>query len=571
MAQGKNTAGEGDRVSDKPVGVKVGDTALNHQAAGILSSPEGKVAVAPAGDVPATGKIEIAPVATQPAALKALDASKPVADLVRSGAIVDNTNITPQHRLESMPAIDKSVPRINVELQDLEKPPKQQPHFVVREDGSIEMNGDPEKLNSKDIKIQIERKDGQLNPTEAQTQAADNLVKYLSDRIQATNPNAKDGIEINDDADVIDPATEAAAKLKPAKDLEHVTPETKQAIEETNRFRGSNGVDMPRAATDNMGSFGTRRGDPLDGETIRTMGIKEATAGLFKPDKDNAYETVRKHPDGGYRVGRYGFSGNQLSNFLESLGDPLTEEMIDKLVASGKLSKSFGAKLKNPEFLAKLKGMAKNMQEGGQPSKEDMKNLLPTDVQESIASNMIDQLKGKLGDKPGEISAAMMTGKPPSEVSKEDLLTPEGQQMTTAGQKLFDIATARQNTEKQVAGSIPVEDRDALVRTALEKAGADVTQANINAVKLIVQHESSWNPNAVNDWDSNARKGTPSKGLMQTIGPTFNAHAIPGHKNILDPLDNMIAGIRYSEKRYGSLLNVPGVKSIRNNGAYKPY
>lgn len=98
-----------------------------------------------------------------------------------------------------------------------------------------------------------------------------------------------------------------------------------------------------------------------------------------------------------------------------------------------------------------------------------------------------------------------------------------------------------------------------------------MTDANLRAVNLIVQKESAWNPNAVNNWDSNAAKGTPSKGLMQTIGPTFNSYAIPGHKNILDPVDNMVAGIRYAVDRYGSLQNVPGVKAVARGAAYRGY
>ena len=69
-----------------------------------------------------------------------------------------------------------------------------------------------------------------------------------------------------------------------------------------------------------------------------------------------------------------------------------------------------------------------------------------------------------------------------------------------------------------------------------------------------MQTESSGNPNAINLWDSNAKRGTPSKGLMQVIDPTFRAYAMaPYNQNIWDPLSNMIASIRYAVSRYGSL------------------
>lgn len=82
------------------------------------------------------------------------------------------------------------------------------------------------------------------------------------------------------------------------------------------------------------------------------------------------------------------------------------------------------------------------------------------------------------------------------------------------------------------------------------------TEANVNALLMQMQHESGGNPNAINNWDINAKRGTPSKGLMQVIDPTFRTWALsPYDKNIYDPLSNMIASIRYTVSRYGSLYN----------------
>lgn len=69
-----------------------------------------------------------------------------------------------------------------------------------------------------------------------------------------------------------------------------------------------------------------------------------------------------------------------------------------------------------------------------------------------------------------------------------------------------------------------------------------------------MQQESGGNKNAVNNWDINAQNGTPSKGLMQVIGPTFSAYRDPNlPNNILDPLANIVASINYTKARYGSL------------------
>jgi hypothetical protein len=68
----------------------------------------------------------------------------------------------------------------------------------------------------------------------------------------------------------------------------------------------------------------------------------------------------------------------------------------------------------------------------------------------------------------------------------------------------------------------------------------------------IGKRESANNPRAVNNWDSNARAGIPSKGWMQTIEPTFNAHWRPGtSRNIFDPVANAAAAIHYVMSRYG--------------------
>ena len=91
------------------------------------------------------------------------------------------------------------------------------------------------------------------------------------------------------------------------------------------------------------------------------------------------------------------------------------------------------------------------------------------------------------------------------------------------------------------------------------------------SLKVIAQHESGGNPNAINTWDSNAKAGHPSMGLMQTIGPTFNAYALPGHKDIWNPVDNAIAAIRYIQARYRSVSNVPGVRALNSGGRYVGY
>ena len=72
-----------------------------------------------------------------------------------------------------------------------------------------------------------------------------------------------------------------------------------------------------------------------------------------------------------------------------------------------------------------------------------------------------------------------------------------------------------------------------------------------------VMRESSGNPNAINNWDSNAAMGIPSKGLLQVIDPTFKTYHVPGTSwNIYDPVANITAAANYAAHRYGSIDNV---------------
>lgn len=101
--------------------------------------------------------------------------------------------------------------------------------------------------------------------------------------------------------------------------------------------------------------------------------------------------------------------------------------------------------------------------------------------------------------------------------------------------------------------SAGVEQWRTLATRALQMTG-QYSEANLQRLLYQMQTESGGNPNAINNWDINAINGTPSKGLMQVIGPTFKAYAMPGYdKNIYDPLSNMLASIRYAVSRYGSL------------------
>lgn len=91
------------------------------------------------------------------------------------------------------------------------------------------------------------------------------------------------------------------------------------------------------------------------------------------------------------------------------------------------------------------------------------------------------------------------------------------------------------------------------------------------ALESIAMHESGGNPKAINLWDINAIEGHPSKGLMQMIDSSFSRYAIPGLGDIWNPVANAAASIRYMIGTYGSIANVPGIRSMMHGGGYVGY
>lgn len=81
-----------------------------------------------------------------------------------------------------------------------------------------------------------------------------------------------------------------------------------------------------------------------------------------------------------------------------------------------------------------------------------------------------------------------------------------------------------------------------------------LTPANLTALTGRALQESGGNPRAINLWDSNAKAGTPSKGLLQTIPSTFKAYMLKGFGDIWNPIHNAIAAIRYMMSRYGHIV-----------------
>jgi soluble lytic murein transglycosylase-like protein len=137
-------------------------------------------------------------------------------------------------------------------------------------------------------------------------------------------------------------------------------------------------------------------------------------------------------------------------------------------------------------------------------------------------------------------------------------------------------AAAKAEAERQIEMRKPAKQREVegWIKDAikvLQANGTNIDNSSMDEIYTIIMKESNGNPNAVNNWDSNAMRGTPSKGLMQCIDPTFQAHKLPGHDDIYNPIDNIIAGVRYTFSRYGGFEGHPGLASMAGGGGYQGY
>ena len=126
--------------------------------------------------------------------------------------------------------------------------------------------------------------------------------------------------------------------------------------------------------------------------------------------------------------------------------------------------------------------------------------------------------------------------------------------------KIVNAATSMFGGASADVGGSGVQRWTPVVLQALRMVGQPASLLPV--VLRRMNQESGGNPRAINNWDINARNGDPSRGLMQTIGATFNAYAGPLRgRGIYDPLANIFASMRYALARYGSLTaayNRPG-------------
>ncbi|MGW5943239.1 transglycosylase SLT domain-containing protein [Streptomyces celluloflavus] len=112
-------------------------------------------------------------------------------------------------------------------------------------------------------------------------------------------------------------------------------------------------------------------------------------------------------------------------------------------------------------------------------------------------------------------------------------------------------------TAVQPAAKTYTANLDGWIKEALDIMGRHGIPGSYDRIHRNIMRESTGNPQAVNGWDVNAQNGTPSKGLLQVIQPTFQAYHVDGTSwDIFDPVANITAACKYAAAVYGSMDNV---------------
>ncbi|WP_425839799.1 transglycosylase SLT domain-containing protein [Streptomyces fractus] len=117
--------------------------------------------------------------------------------------------------------------------------------------------------------------------------------------------------------------------------------------------------------------------------------------------------------------------------------------------------------------------------------------------------------------------------------------------------------TAATTTKAAVSAKTYPDNLDGWIRQSLDIMKSKGIPGTYEGLHRNIMRESSGNPNAENGWDVNAQAGTPSKGLLQVIQPTFDTYHVAGTSNdITNPVANITAAANYAADRYGSIDNV---------------
>ncbi|UYQ60372.1 transglycosylase SLT domain-containing protein [Streptomyces peucetius] len=127
----------------------------------------------------------------------------------------------------------------------------------------------------------------------------------------------------------------------------------------------------------------------------------------------------------------------------------------------------------------------------------------------------------------------------------------------TSASVTVGVPAAEKADKPKQSKKVYADNLDGWIKEALDIMKAEGIPGTYEGLHRNIMRESSGNPDAQNNWDVNAQNGTPSKGLLQVIQPTFDAYHVEGTpRDLTDPVANITAAANYAADKYGSIDNV---------------
>ncbi|WP_167850533.1 phage tail tape measure protein [Lactiplantibacillus plantarum] len=211
-------------------------------------------------------------------------------------------------------------------------------------------------------------------------------------------------------------------------------------------------------------------------------------------------------------------------------------------------------------FLGKAEKLAKSTVDIGEAALDKISNMVSAPVK-WVEKNILGKIKW-----PGFNDSWTLKGATAIKDATVDKVKDFVKSLAT---KLGDVAGEAGGSLSNPTGSSVTRWKPYVIK-ALKANGFAATASQVSAWMRVIARESNGNPKAINLWDSNAKKGIPSMGLVQTIRPTFEAYKFSGHGQIYNGYDDLLAGINYMKHIYGkgasAFTRVSGAEGYENGG-----
>ncbi|MBZ4030208.1 tape measure protein [Ligilactobacillus salivarius] len=159
---------------------------------------------------------------------------------------------------------------------------------------------------------------------------------------------------------------------------------------------------------------------------------------------------------------------------------------------------------------------------------------------EDMIDDKIDAITDALSDPLGTLLKIYSAGTNTAKSFWHDFGDSGAKKIPHWGETWFkNLLTKLKDKLDEIGGNGPVS--ESLIKRAASKMHVNVSAGDIAHILNVIQHESGGNARAINLWDSNAKAGHPSKGILQFIDSTFMHYAMPGHHDIYKPFDQLLA------------------------------